>query len=536
MQKILFAISSFAVLFATARADQHPISIDGSFDDWASVTVAYEDEIGDGFPADFVRVWLADDAEFLFVRIEFTGLVDASENNSIRLLLDTDNDSGTGLQMAGIGAELEWVLGERFGVLRAQGESVVVAQNDISFRGGPTVTSNSFEFAIGRDSMPGGVYPLFTGPSIRVAIVDVSGNDQLPNAGEVLDYEFDLGQTPTISVIPLERVVPSDLRMLSHNVLGDGPWNPSLQQSFGRLWSVPQPDILNLQEVFSHSLGETIELVDQLVPPKVGEAWYGAKQFDCVTISRFPVLDSWAIDGNLAVLLQTSGEYGKDCLIINAHLPCCNNNVARRVEIDRLMEFVRDARESGGRITLDQGTPIVICGDLNLVGFAQDLVTLLTGDIGDNGTYGPDFEPDWDLTDLENVISRQTERRMGYTWRNDASSFWPGQLDYFIYTDSVLDLRKDYLIYTPEMAEPMGLGLAHEDSLVSDHLVFVADFHIPNDILHGDVNRDGQINLLDVAPFIDVLSSGGYQAEADVNKDAVVNLVDVAPFIDLLGN
>ncbi|MEM9410731.1 MAG: trypsin-like serine protease [Planctomycetota bacterium] len=55
-----------------------------------------------------------------------------------------------------------------------------------------------------------------------------------------------------------------------------------------------------------------------------------------------------------------------------------------------------------------------------------------------------------------------------------------------------------------------------------------------DDVLHGDVNLDGVVNLLDVEPFVDLISSGGFQAEADVNKDGQVNLLDVGPFIDLL--
>ena len=53
-------------------------------------------------------------------------------------------------------------------------------------------------------------------------------------------------------------------------------------------------------------------------------------------------------------------------------------------------------------------------------------------------------------------------------------------------------------------------------------------------VLLGDVNLDGQVNLLDVSPFIDRISSGDYQAEADCNEDGVVNLLDVDPFIALL--
>lgn len=50
----------------------------------------------------------------------------------------------------------------------------------------------------------------------------------------------------------------------------------------------------------------------------------------------------------------------------------------------------------------------------------------------------------------------------------------------------------------------------------------------------GDVNQDGTTDLLDVAPFVQLLSSGGYQVEADINGDGAVNLLDVGPFVDLL--
>ena len=52
----------------------------------------------------------------------------------------------------------------------------------------------------------------------------------------------------------------------------------------------------------------------------------------------------------------------------------------------------------------------------------------------------------------------------------------------------------------------------------------------------GDVNQDGTINLLDVAPFVDFVTNGQFQCEADANQDGEVNLLDVAPFVDLLSN
>ena len=52
-------------------------------------------------------------------------------------------------------------------------------------------------------------------------------------------------------------------------------------------------------------------------------------------------------------------------------------------------------------------------------------------------------------------------------------------------------------------------------------------------IIKGDVNGDGEVNLLDVQPFIDAIG-GMFVPEADINMDGVVNLLDVQPFIDLL--
>lgn len=50
-------------------------------------------------------------------------------------------------------------------------------------------------------------------------------------------------------------------------------------------------------------------------------------------------------------------------------------------------------------------------------------------------------------------------------------------------------------------------------------------------ILLGDVNGDGEVNGLDVDPFVDVLLNGPYQVEADMNEDLEVNGLDVDPFV-----
>ena len=59
------------------------------------------------------------------------------------------------------------------------------------------------------------------------------------------------------------------------------------------------------------------------------------------------------------------------------------------------------------------------------------------------------------------------------------------------------------------------------------------EFHLVAETI-GDVNQDGQVDLLDVQPFIDTFTSGVFVFQADINQDGAVDLLDVAPFVELL--
>ena len=53
--------------------------------------------------------------------------------------------------------------------------------------------------------------------------------------------------------------------------------------------------------------------------------------------------------------------------------------------------------------------------------------------------------------------------------------------------------------------------------------------------LLGDVNRDGVVNFLDIAPFINLLANPNvFQEEGDLNEDSVINFLDISPFIQVL--
>ncbi len=133
----------------------HPITIDGLFDDWEDVTVAYTDVEGDAVTADFAEIKITYDMDFLFMYFNFyEGEFLMQDWNEFHLYIDADNDPSTGQDIHGIGAELDWVFGERWGYQYVNGQQVELWQNDLTLRIGPTITSTEFEIAISRESGP----------------------------------------------------------------------------------------------------------------------------------------------------------------------------------------------------------------------------------------------------------------------------------------------------------------------------------------------------------------------------------------------
>ena len=55
-------------------------------------------------------------------------------------------------------------------------------------------------------------------------------------------------------------------------------------------------------------------------------------------------------------------------------------------------------------------------------------------------------------------------------------------------------------------------------------------------MLLGDVNTDNTVSFADLSPFLALLASGGFQAEADINTSGAVDFADLSPFISLLSS
>jgi hypothetical protein len=151
----------------------------------------------------------------------------------------------------------------------------------------------------------------------------------------------------------------------------------------------------------------------------------------------------------------------------------------RQVQSDANVEWFRDLREPGGEISLEPGTPFVLCGDLNVVGSPQVLDTLISGKVVNQTMYGPDSPPDWDGSPLADLCPLHISAPLACTWRGEEPGFAPARVDYVLYTDSVIRAAQSFVLDTSALSDAAlaAAGLQREDTnKSSEHLPLVVDF------------------------------------------------------------
>ena len=266
-------------------------------------------------------------------------------------------------------------------------------------------------------------------------------------------------------------------------------------EGFARIIRTLRPDVICIEEV-SRGFQAVAGLLDDVAPLDDGARWQAHGAFDVVVASRWPLrmTDARVLDepprkrAHTMALVDVPGE--RDLYVVCAHNQSRSGaeNVAfRQKQSDMIASWLRDARTAGGSIDIPARTPIVIAGDFNVVpsDAGNHIRTLLTGDVLDDATYGPDAPPDWDGSSLTDLRPRQNRNRPErWTWRYDAEGYAPSALDRMIYTDSVLHAENAFILNTEAMtrAELAASGLKKEDVMRDaaqayyDHLPIVADF------------------------------------------------------------
>jgi len=496
LNKLFFSPFLFSLILCG-----HPINIDGLFDDWQNVPLAYSDQYGDGISADYSTLKVTYDSEFLFIYFKFhEGEVLMQDWNDFHLYVDADSDSSTGHYVHGIGAELEWIFGDRSGYQYVGQEQSELYQNDLVLRIGPTITSQQFEIAIARESSPltiNGSQSLLEGKIVLSEFAE--GGDLLPDEPGGVLFTIGEDEVPQPEPMTLGRLDDSDIRILSYNTLNEGIIDDERQLHFKRIIQAIDPDVIALQE---H--GEWNEIDDVIQSWFPNDQWHASWTYrDLVVLSRFPIVNDANMissERTMAALLDTDAELGKDLLIFNSHLSCCANNEDRQQQVDEFASTWRDwVQSDSGPFEIEPGTPFVHVGDFNYVGYRQQVETIRTGDIENEEQYGNDFLPDWDSTAIIDLFSRHTYKRMGYTWRSDGSSYNPGKLDYVFYSDATIDTGKHYILNTIAMDDLYldYYGLEWDDTQeASDHLPVVFDISVNDGVGIGeDKVLPGQVIL-----------------------------------------
>ena len=470
---------------SSAEAPSHPtaIRVDGDADDWETVPVRHADPAGDGAALDLGQLWIAHDAERLYLRLEVGADINLQEGNDLTLHLDTDYNATTGTPTQGLGADVTWTFGERSGSVAGTPDEI--RHDDLGLATLPTVRSNVFEISLERSAMPGGT-PLFRADSLRLAFT--GGGDTLPDA-ESVSYAFESADLPERPLPSIERSADA-VRVLSYNAERDAFIDDADREgAYRRVLTALDADVIGFQELYDSSAETTREKVAALMDD--GTTWYAAKAgLDLVMVSRFPIQATHTIDGyddyaSGAFLLDATDALGTPLLVVLAHPPCCNYSDAnpsrdeqRQITVDAIAAFLRDVQQGSAPIDVPDDTPIVVAGDMNFVGSAQNAETVRTGAIVNTDRFGDSAAPDWDGSPLLDLNPPQTGTPLHATWMGVGSSFPPGRLDYIYTSDSVVNVSNPFTLYTPGLPDAVlsATGLQADDTTVaSDHLPLVVD-------------------------------------------------------------
>jgi exonuclease III len=455
------------------------ILIDEDFSDWSNVESFTTDAEGDGANngIDFTFLYAANDEEYLYLYFDTGAEINLQSGNLITLFIDIDNNPGTGIIRNGIGADLRYNLGTRNGIVFLPSSTVSISHTNILLVTSPTVTSTQFELAISRTILLE-FSSITLADRIKIILEDTTpGGDRIPNTTGGFEYAFKEIGPRSLPSFELHKPPFADFRLLSYNVERDNIFDPNLQDQYRRILQAIQPDIIGFSEIYDHSSAQTGQLIEQWLPSGPGQAWFRDGVWpDIKLISRYPIRKKVILDGNGAFLLEHPET---EILVIVVHLPCCENDTGRAREIDRIMAFIRDAKSDANGFGLKKDTPVIICGDFNLVGDRSQIESLLDGRISNTTMFGGSFNPDWDGNPFRDALPYTTGTPMSYTWYATGSSFSPGRLDYTIYSGSVLKAINGFNLDTRslDLTTLAASNLFSQDSYqTSDHLPQVVDF------------------------------------------------------------
>jgi endonuclease/exonuclease/phosphatase family metal-dependent hydrolase len=290
---------------------------------------------------------------------------------------------------------------------------------------------------------------------------------------------------------------PSDIRIMAYNTARKFISDSTKDALFQRILQAVKPDIISFEEIEDGiTTAQLVTRLNSILP--TSSTWtvhlgLSDGYVRTVLASRYPqsmnitdTIPASEVRGvNAGLVNLPDATYPTDIYPMCVHLKAFaggTNTTRRQKACDALAKWFGDLRTPGGAVDLPTSTPALVMGDFNFVDPdpQQPEVTLRTGDIVDNATYGPDIKGDWDATDLLDVTP--ADPYTGDTDTYPSGTTNPSsRIDRIYITDSVLGVVHAFVLNTKTMTatQRSGAGLQDGDTdNASDHLPIVADFAV----------------------------------------------------------
>ncbi len=170
------------------------ITIDGNFNDWAGVAPAAVDAEDASGTLDFKEIYLANDEDYLYVRVKLYSEIDYSKFHH-HVFIDADADPGTGFSIAGIGSEL--MIEDGGGYQQASGQWNAGNATELGWAEAPTGSTKEFELRISRKARDAGGTLVFANPNLALAVeAENSGWTTVDVAPDSSGAAYEFAATP----------------------------------------------------------------------------------------------------------------------------------------------------------------------------------------------------------------------------------------------------------------------------------------------------------------------------------------------------
>ena len=208
----------------------------------------------------------------------------------------------------------------------------------------------------------------------------------------------------------------------------------------------------------------------------------------------------------------------KNYIIINNHFKCCGDGNLN-LNDDNDEETRRHIASTLLKEYIDENFPnsnVIVLGDLN-----DDLT-----DNPNNNVFQMIIDDSDNYLFADMVIAQGNSS--DWSFPN-----WPSHLDHILITNELFSAY-DY-IETIKIDTFMDGGFSEYDQNISDHRPVA--LKLTNNIVSlGDINFDGNINIMDVIILVNhILSPAAVELEgSDINNDGYTNIIDVVQLVNII--